>query len=151
MSAQRPALAYELLREPPCVVLYKAARPTTDRDWEPYLELVRAALPYGNGLRFVAWNEDGEIPRATQARMTDMLRGYTHQVAVISSSVVMRFIVSIFLLWNRNIRFFSPSQKEEIYVHLGCDAAAREAIAACLERLRRQVDQPEDADAASRL
>lgn len=132
-------MAYELLRDHACIVFYKAARPSLPGEWDKYLDFVGGAMHFGNRLRFFTYNEDGEFPREHQNRLTEMMRGYSHRVSVISPSAIMRFIASMFMMMNRQLRLFAPTQLEEAYAHLECDDGLKQAIAKTLDELRARV------------
>jgi hypothetical protein len=139
VQGQRATIAYELLQDDVLIVIYKAAGVPRDGEWDLCLDFLSSTLHYGNRLRFFTYNEDGEMPREHQTRLTEMMRGYTHKVAVVSPSLAMRFMVSIFMMWNRNVRFFSPAQVGEAYQHLGCEPSTQLAIEAALDRARGKI------------
>jgi hypothetical protein len=135
MHFERPTIAYELIEPQAVVVIYEGAL-CSDTEWDAHVEFLRSILHYGNRLRFLVYNEHGQMPRDRQLQVKAVMHGLSHKVAMVSPSPVARFVVSVFLLGNRKVSIFSPGQLKDAYAHLGCDESTRAAINDSLTRLR---------------
>lgn len=138
MEPRRPVLAYELLPNATCLVLYKAAGASLPNEWPEFFDYVESTFRYGERLRFFVYNEDGEMPREHMERVREMMQAHPLRVAVISPSPAMRFMMSIFAMWNRHVKLFAQDQHQAAFEHLGYDAETGRAILDALERGRRK-------------
>jgi hypothetical protein len=86
-------------------------------------------------LRYLVFVE-GSPPTAANQRRIAALVKREWPVALVSSSNVMRFVVSAFSLVNRSIRFFSPAQLSDALVHIHCTAADALVVHEALARLQ---------------
>ena len=107
-DAHVPQLELEWVHEAQALVAVHVHGTVTDAVWETYVDAVRSNLK--PGLRCFVWNEGGRPTIAQQRRLVEVTRGIPVPVAVVSSMIAVRFIVSAFSLANRNIRFFSAPE-----------------------------------------
>jgi hypothetical protein len=133
------SLGFELLPEELCIVFYKGVGDAPAERWNGYVDLISAMAHHGSRLRFLVQNDDGQVPTAVQTRASDLMRGHTPRVAMLSSATSMRFIVSAVVMWNPQIRLFAPSELDAALAHLNADAKERSAFRAALDRVRTNV------------
>jgi len=96
----------------------------------------RAVFTEANS-RVLVLTEGGHPTREQQGLMNSSMPQSGVRVAVISPSVVARFVTSILVLTNPDIRCFSPQQRGQAYGHLGLLSA--EVVQA--EKLVKQLNE----------
>jgi len=114
----KPTIAYAAIKELRFVILSHGRRNPTDGEWASYVRGTRAVLTEGNS-RVLVMTEGGHPTREQQTVMNSSMPRSGVRVAVISPSVVARFVTSILVLTNPDIRCFSPEQRQQAYAHLG--------------------------------
>lgn len=105
-------------------------------DWESFLTLLAKATSGTIVTRHLVYVETTAPPAAILRRISDIVRGNTSSVALLSPSAALRFVVSTFSLVNRSIRYFTPEQLTEALVHIHCNAAEQRALRNALARMR---------------
>src|SRR5262249_21177796 len=105
--ASEKGLVFELIKPAQILVSYQG-EVATDEDWDRYV-LFMSSLRSVPKLRFLVW-ADGSPPKPeVLRRLLEIVRGREWQVAMVSSSPALRFVVSVCSLVNRSIRNFVPS------------------------------------------
>jgi hypothetical protein len=112
-------IAYAPIRELQLVVLYHGRKNPNDTEWKPYVQLLHEIAAGNPNGRVLVITEGGHPSREQQVLMDSSLPKVGTRVAVISPSVVARFVTSILVLTNAGIRCFSPEQRQQAYRHLG--------------------------------
>lgn len=118
--------------------MYKAAGESLPGEWSSFFDFVEDTFHYGEQLRFFVYNEDGEMPRQHMERVREMMHAHPCRVAVISPSPAIRFMMSIFAMWNRQVKLFGPEQHQAAFEHLGYDTETGRRILDALERGRQK-------------
>jgi hypothetical protein len=136
-----PTFVFEVLRSERLVVGCRGAWEVTDTEWESYIDAVRELHSKGSSHRSLVYT-DQPMTRRQQEQLARATEGNQGQVAVLSDSIAVRFIVSMFNLLNRNVRLFSPSQLSEALEHLNCTHEEGHAVATAYQRLRDQLHAP---------
>ena len=80
------------------------------------------------------------MAHAQQARLIALVKGRPHRVAVISSAVALRFVVSALALVNKAVKAFSPAEDAEAFAHVGVAASEWANVRAVIEGLRTKLD-----------
>lgn len=117
-------IAYGSIPDLALVVLHHAKRNPNDLEWQTYLDFLRRLEIGQSAFRMLVESDGGHPTRSQQAKMSEIAHGTSMRVAVISPSTTARFVTSILVLTNPDIRCFSPKQHLDAYVHLGLPAAA---------------------------
>ena len=135
MTYTRRDMAYEYLDEAKILLSYHGSASTPEQ-WQGYLTLMHT-LRAEPALRFVVV-VDGSPPSASiRSRLAELVEGRQWPVALISASMALRFVVSVFTFVNRNIRYFTPAQTREALEYLQCTPAEASAVEVSLRRLTR--------------
>ena len=126
-------LVYEFFPAELLCVSYTGQEPDAG-DWDGYFALLSART--ADRMRFVVY-VDGPAPsRAIQARISDAARDRPWRVVLLSSSMALRFVVSVFSFVNRTIRFFPPEELRAALDHLECSAREVLLVERALARFR---------------
>jgi len=114
----KPTIAYAAIRELRLIILIQGRRDPTDGEWAEYVRQTSAVLTQADA-RVLVLTEGGHPTREQQGLMNSSMPRHGIRVAVISPSVVARFVTSVLVFANPDIRCFSPEQREQAYRHLG--------------------------------
>lgn len=137
MTEAAPGLAFELLERERVLVSYAGPNATQPDVWEPYLALMEAKI--SSSLRFLVFQE-GSMPSVRdQQRLGALSRPHSPRVALVSTSLSLRFAVSAFSLINKRIKFFTPDELPQAFAHLDLRPWEQPAVLACVERLKAKV------------
>ena len=150
MSPAIPELVFELLPEHRIVVLCEGRGEPSTQEWDGYLGLLRQQLRSG-GLRVFVYSAGGRPSRAQQQQLMQLTGDHDLQVAVVSASMALRFVVSVFALIHRDIRLFTPAQLDQAFAHIRCSAEEVAAVRAAVERLKRVLEVRQSATGESRV
>jgi hypothetical protein len=134
-----PIEAFEFLPALSLMIFHHRKRAPTDAEWDSYLaamsDAARPDLP-----RCIIVTEGAHPNRAQQARLIALVKGRPHRVAVISSAVALRFVVSALALVNKAVKAFSPTEYAEAFAHVGVAPREWGNVRAVIEGLRTKVD-----------
>ena len=137
--ADVPSLAFEVLEEISLTVLRHGQGPPTEPEWDGFL----AALPRPSGglekMRVLVVTDGGRPLREQQARLNDIIGGRSIRTAVVSSSIAVSFVVSVFALVQPGIRGFPSSQLGGALDYLEIHRSDRSAAESAVRRLSRDV------------
>ena len=118
---------------------YQGTENPRDEEWDTYVEVL-ARLHLGpNGYRYFTISEGGHPSGAQQARVKAVTNGFTPAVAIVSSSIAIRFVGSVLALVNRKVQVFRPDEVEEAYRHVGLAERDVPRLESVVGRLRSQV------------
>ena len=129
-------LAFEWVPITHVLVAYHANGNVEDEVWDGYVAAIVEHL--GPKLRCLVWNEGGRPTSDQQRRLVVATHNAKVPVAVVSSSIAVRFIVSALALANRHVRYFPADQIHNALVYLCEDPNHRAAIGSALERVRER-------------
>lgn len=119
MTAQHPSFVFEVIPDLNLLLTYQGRHSPSDDEWDSFVkaieELSRAPTLY----RYLTLSEGGHPTSTQQARIKSVANGRTPAVSIISTSVAMRFVVSVLALINPRIQCFRPDQKMQAYSHIG--------------------------------
>jgi hypothetical protein len=121
------------------ILLYHARRNPNDLEWQTYLDFLRRMAVGTSGYRMLVETDGGHPTRSQQQAMNEIANGNAVRVAVISHSTTARFVTSVMVLTNPDIRCFAPNQHREAYAHLGVPSAAMERTNEIRERVRNKL------------
>ena len=134
-------LEFEWVPDANLLVAYHANGSVEDDLWDDYVHAIHSNL--GPNLRCLVWNEGGRPTSDQQRRLVAATEGAKVPVAVVSSSIAVRFVVSALALANRHVRYFSVDQVNAALVYLCKDATQRVAAVAAVERVRKRATSRE--------
>jgi hypothetical protein len=127
------------------LVVHNSMAPTND-EWEQYLQTVLSGgRLYGGDLTLCRQLviTDGGGPNSAQRAMAqkaaEQMNGAAMPVAVVSSSMFVRGIVTAFNWFNMNLKAFAPSEVETAVAFLGIDEVTLEEILEELGVIRDEI------------
>lgn len=129
-------LEFEWVPSAHLLVAYHANGSVDDDTWDEYVYAVHTNL--GPDLRCLVWNEGGRPTTDQQRRLVSATQDAKVPVAIVSSSIAVRFIVSALALVNRHVRYFPVDQVNNALAYLCKDASQRGAAVDALERIRKR-------------
>jgi hypothetical protein len=141
MRGERPSFVFEVVRDLELLVSYQGPENPRDEEWDNYVQVLARLHQTPNGYRYFTISEGGHPSGAQQARVKAITNGLTPAVAIVSSSIAIRFVGSVLALVNRKVQVYRPDELDEAYRHIGVaerDVARLESI---VGRLRAQVSE----------
>jgi hypothetical protein len=115
-------------------VLYQGLGTPSAGEWDRFVAQVR---DYDADMRCLVYTEGWHPSRAQGSAIRAATRGKHPVVAIVSPASSVPFVVSVFTLVNRSMRFFDPQQLDAALDHIRLSPEERQAVLASLERLRR--------------
>jgi hypothetical protein len=92
-----------------------------------------------NNYRYFTFSEGGHPSGSQQGRVKAAVNGRTPAVAIVSSSIAIRFVGSVLALVNPKVRCFKPEQLEQAYSHISVTARDIPRLSAIVARLRQEI------------
>lgn len=132
-------LAFELVKEAGIFVLYQGAGSPDQADWDRFVQQVR---DYDGDMRCLVFTEGWHPSRAQGMQIRNATRGKRPSVAIVSPSTAIPFVVSVFTLVNRRMRFFNADELERAFEHLRFEPKERAIVSEILARLRARGAAP---------
>ncbi len=139
MSELRPSFAFEVVRDLELLVSYQGRGNPSDAEWERYVEVLARLHQVPNNYRYFTFSEGGHPSGSQQARVKAVVNGRTPAVAIVSSSIAIRFVGSVLALVNPKLRCFRPDQAEQAYAHIDVSAQNIPRLTSVIARLREAV------------
>jgi hypothetical protein len=139
MRAVRPSFAFEVVEELELLVSYQGPRNPGDEEWEKYVDVLARLHQVPSGYRYFTISEGGHPSGAQQARVKAVVNGLNPAVAIVSSSIAIRFVGSVLALVNRKVQCFPPDELAAAYEHLGVAPRDIPRLQGVVSRLRTQV------------
>jgi hypothetical protein len=139
MRAVQPSFAFEVVPELELLVSYQGPENPTDEEWNAYIEVLARLHQAPNGYRYLTFSEGGHPSGAQQARVKAAVNGRTPAVAIVSSSIAIRFVGSVLALINRKVLCFRPDQVERAYAHVAIRESDVPHVESIVARLRARV------------
>lgn len=136
---------FEVVRDLELLVSYQGPENPRDEEWDNYVEVLGRLHQAPNGYRYFTISEGGHPSGGQQARVKAITNGFTPAVAIVSSSIAIRFVGSVLALVNRKVQVFPPDELEAAYRHIGVAERDVPRLESVVARLRAQVSE---ADAA---
>jgi hypothetical protein len=133
MGVAQQGMVFELLSKERILISYQGPHATQEQ-WDRYISLMQT-ISGASEMRFLVLVEGSPPSAANQLRIRALVKR-EWPVALVSSSIAMRFVVSAFSLVNRSIRFFSPEDLSGALVHIGCSRTEALAVHEALHRLQ---------------
>jgi hypothetical protein len=134
-----PNLAFEVHDELSLIVLKHGLLAPSVREWNGYLDAFRPISHRLEQMRILVLTDGGRPQRQQQAQLNTIVGGRTVQTAVVSSSMAVRFVISVFALLNPGIRGFASFHLDDAFDHLALKPRERAAAASIVLRLSRSV------------
>ena len=132
--------AFELLRDSQILVSFQGAAAPHPSEVQEYRELM-ASLADKPDLRCLWFTEGGRLSLGEQERLTASVPKRHWRTALVSPSPEMRFVASVLLLANKNLRYFKPEELPQALRHLQCTREEQHAAQIMLAELRYAVER----------
>ncbi len=142
-------LVFDFIADLHLLVSYLEEEGPTDAEWDAFVAALGSGLDRFSSFRSLVITGGAHPSRSQQARMVARGAGRTPRVAVISSSIALRFVTSALALVNRNIRCFAMEEPQRAFAHLGLEPAHHGTVEAMIESLRRKFRQAKPSELAS--
>lgn len=141
MELEPPQLVFETIEPLRLVVCCQTKLPPHDKEWKAWLAATDALRDAHGNFRLLVYT-DGGHPTASQKDTLRIRPPIAPLTAVVSSQAAVRFAMSVFSFINRNIRCFSPTQRQAAYAHLKLELRHHKTVDQVLNRLLRQIGSP---------
>ena len=139
MSELHPSFAFEVVRDLELLVSYQGRRNPSDEEWARYVEVLAHLHQGSNNYRYFTVSEGGHPSGSQQGRVKAVVNGRSPAVAIVSSSIAIRFVGSVLALVNPKVRCFKPEQLELAYAHISVPARDIPRLNSIVARLREVV------------
>ena len=139
MGSIRPSLAFEVDQTLELLVSYQGPRNPSDEEWKDYLAVLAQLHRAPTNYRYFTVSEGGHPSGAQQAKVKAVVNGRTPAVAIVSSSIAIRFVGSVLALVNPKVQCFRPDQVERAYAHIALAPRHVPRLEAVVARLRARV------------
>jgi hypothetical protein len=140
-SVTSPRFVFTLLSGPRIVVSYQGTLPPLALEIQKYGELI-GTLADQPDVRCLWYTEGPRPSREEQERLSATVPKHQWRVALVSSSLEMRFVASAFCLINRNLRYFMPHDLPLALRHLECTIQEQGVVQLVLAELKESVERP---------
>lgn len=145
MQRRGPSFAFAVLPDLEVLLSYQGPRDPSDEEWARYLTVLDRLHRTPNDYRYLTVSAGGLPSASQQSKVKAVTHGRSPAVAIVSSSIAIRFVVSVLALVNPKVQCFRPDQLDKAYQHLNLAAAAVPRVEATLERLKAEVTRSVDA------
>lgn len=135
LRPDQPSFAFEVNQTLELLVSYQGSRNPSDAEWREYVEVLARLHRTPTNYRYFTISEGGHPSSAQQAKVKAAVNGRTPAVAIVSSSIAIRFVGSVLALVNPKVQCFRPDQLGRAYAHIALaprDVPRLEAIVAKL-------------------
>lgn len=139
MIIRRRTFAFEVIEDLELLVSYQGPTSPSDGEWATYLQVLERLHRVPSRYRYLTISEGGHPSGAQQARVKAVTHGRTPPVAVVSTSVAIRFVVSLLALFNHRVKCFGPEQTDRAFEHIGIGHTDQARVRACIAKLKGQI------------
>jgi hypothetical protein len=139
MITRGRTFAFEALEDLELLVAYQGPKTPTDVEWDAYLQALERLHRVPNRYRYLTISQGGHPSSAQQARVKAVTHGRTPAVAVVSSSIAIRFVASFLALFNHRVQCFGPEQMDRAFEHIGIARPDQARVRACIAKLKDHV------------
>ena len=139
MITRGRTFTFEALEDLELLVAYQGHKSPSDVEWVAYLHVLERLHRVSSRYRYLTISEGGHPSGAQQARVKAVTYGRTPPVAVVSSSIAIRFAVSFFALFNHRVQCFGPEQMGRAFEHIGIARTDQARVRACIAKLQDHV------------
>jgi hypothetical protein len=136
-----PSLVFEYLKDLNLMVLVQGTVPPTDQEWDAHIRAVMSA-PTDPPFRVLVVSRGAHPSRAQQQRLIAQVRNRKTKVAVVTSAIGVRFVVSILALMNPHMRSFQPEERGAALQYLGLTQEQAKQVSLLVDRLATQITLP---------
>jgi hypothetical protein len=140
-----PNLAFEVHDEISLIVLRHGRGEPTGEEWKQYMDAFSPVAHRLEQIRILVLTDGGHPLRGQQAQMKTLLAERSVRTAIVSSSMVVRFVISILALSNPGIQGFDSSHLAEALEYLGLNPNESASATSIARRLSRVVASPNQA------
>jgi hypothetical protein len=145
MITPERSFAFENIEDLELLLSYQGPRNPSDAEWAPYVALLQRLHATRAGYRYLVFSDGGHPSSEQQARLKAATEGRKPPVSIISSSVAIRFVVSIFALFNHRVQCFAPSEINSALRHIGLNPDVAPRVLARLAKLKDGIAAPTEA------
>jgi hypothetical protein len=139
-SVTYPRFVFTLIAGSRIVVSYQGTLPAHAQEIQKYGELI-AELADQADVRCLWYTEGPRPTRDEQERLSGTVPKHQWRVALVSSSLEMRFVASAFCLVNRNLKYFTPEDLPLALRHMECTLQEQSAVQLVLAKLKHSVER----------
>lgn len=136
-----PSLVFEYQKNLNLMVLVQGTTAPTDQEWDDHVRAVMSA-PTDPPFRVLVVSRGAHPSRAQQQRLIAQVRKRKTKVAVVTSAIGVRFVVSILTLMNPHMRSFQPEERGAALLYLGLTPEQAEQVSLVVDRLATQITLP---------
>jgi hypothetical protein len=133
-------LAFEVHDEISLVVLKHGPGAPSEPEWTRYLEALGSVEHRLEAMRILVLTDGGRPHREQQSEMNALCAGRSVRTAVVSSSMGVRFVISIMTLLNPGIKGFASARLTDAFEYLGLTPTECSIAESIARRLSRAVD-----------
>ncbi len=120
------------------MLLVHTNRPPSDAEWEPYYaELVKHDP---KKIRSLAFTDGGAPSAAQRAQVNDFLRGQASTAAVVTTSTMVRGVVTALSWFNAQMKAYAPRDVDAGLQHLGVRPDEVPLVRREIQLLRKKLD-----------
>ncbi len=113
-------------------------RPPRDAEWEPYYEEMVKHDP--GQLLHLVFTDGGGPSAAQRKRVNEYLQGRASRASVITTSTMVRGVVTALGWFNSQIKTYAPKDLEAALKHLDMSVDEAPRLRPEIQRLRRELD-----------
>jgi hypothetical protein len=143
LHASNRTFAFEVVEDLELLVSYQGRRNPSDDEWDRYVQVLARLHQSPKDYRYFTVSEGGHPSGPQQARVKAAVNGRTPAVAIVSSSIAIRFVGSVLALVNHKVQCFRPDQLARAYAHIALPSRDGPRLEAVLTRLRASVSTVE--------
>jgi len=132
-------LAFEVHDEMSLIVLKHGSGAPSEEEWKRYLDAWGPVAHRLEQIRILVLTDGGRPLRDQQTQLNTILGGRSVRTAVVSSSMAVRFVISVFALMNPGIRGFASSHLAEALEYLGLNPIEFSFAESVVRRLSRAI------------
>ena len=129
-------LAFEWIDDSRMLVSVSGDREFSTGDWKRYLGAIYAHENDNAGMRALVVAGKGKPDRTQQQDIMSLPNQDSRRVAIISESLALRFLVSVFVLVVPQVKLFPSRQIDDALLFLGLESREAEVARRSLDRLR---------------
>jgi hypothetical protein len=136
-----PSLVFEPLHDLNLLVVHEGKNDPTDADWDIYSR-ANESMSTKRPLRVLVVTDGGSPSAAQRQKLLAFTRRRRPKIAVVTTAVRIRFMLSIFALVNPDARSFLPIQLGAALAYLGLTATEAKAVSELVAQMRLALPTP---------
>jgi hypothetical protein len=122
------------------IVALHTTEPPSEEEWAGYIKAVRK-LDLGK-IRAIAFTDGGAPTAKMRKELNEVLKGRPSISAAVTSSAMVRSVVTALAWFNPFLKAFAPERTDEAFAHLKLTTLESEAVRAQVRILHTQFSPP---------